>query len=157
MWYLRVGKYPLKPYSIWWFIPDLFLRGLIVSPAPFGNDISPNNPLPLFGVTGDAGQPQLEPAHTWHFSCWTEAVKSVLGQRPEGVSVSLEVTGSWQRLGWSPAESPCAWELHKSPGLREGGGHTYAKIIWGLTLTRCPDLTPETRGIQLWILLVHVI
>lgn len=60
MWNKGVGKYPLKTYSIWWFILDLFLQGLIVSPALCCNDILPNNTLPLFAITGYTGLLHLE-------------------------------------------------------------------------------------------------
>lgn len=65
-----------------------------------------------------------------------------------------------QRLGWSPAESPWAWELHKSPGLCEGGGHTCCQNNLGLKSNQLPwshtwDTAPAL-GIQLWTLLIHM-
>lgn len=111
-----------------------------------------NSTLPLFGVTGDSGWPRLEPAHAWSCSSWEEAGKSILGQRPEGPSVPLEVTGSWppsplcHGRGWDEAlqNHPGLESCTRALGCVKEEVTPVAKIIWGLSLTSCPDLTPET-------------
>lgn len=124
--------------------PFLCVWALIVSPAQCCNDILAN--LPLFGVTGDSGWPQLQPAPTWH--CRSS---EILGQGPGGPSVPLEGT---DRLLACPLAHPA---LQNHPGLREGGGHTNCQNHQEHNSEQLPCLTPETLGIQLWILLVHVI
>lgn len=141
MWNKRVGKYPLKTYSVWWFILDLFLQGLIVSPALYCNDILPNNPLPLFGITGYTGLLQLGTVKTWNCRNCKEANadwKAVKAVSAKTIKLCLplcrEALGHFHcfamELTWQEAEiTPCLREPtnnhvlgsgNKTPWLCEG-------------------------------------